>query len=196
MRFFIFFVFIFFVACSSKTSEELKIDAPKMILENMRIEKYENAKKRFLIQSSLLENYPMKKIIAIKNLYMVQYKENFQTDSSSNDFERENFELKVSTKLALLKQEENQFFLGDDVFLKTAKNKMSVWTKNLFYDKNENMIYAGENELVRIKDESGTEITGKNFVANTLSQEFSFLGNIEGSSNSSIDEEKNKNERK
>ena len=47
------------------------------------------------------------------------------------------------------------------------------------------MLYAAVGEKLIISDETGTEISGTNFAANTLSQEFTFNGSVSGRAKSS-----------
>lgn len=171
MKFLFFICIILLFSCSSKLDKQLLSEKPKIIFQDANIIRYEDNKKIFLVKASFLENYPTKKIIAVKDLDVVQYNKN-------NASER--IRLKVSSKSALFLQAENLYFFGEKVFLQLLEKKITVNAKNLFYNKLENMLYAAEGETVNVTNDDGSEITGTNFVANTLSNEFKFGSSIKG----------------
>lgn len=167
------FVFVVFVCgCSFSKDEKLLYESPKIIFENINIVRYEKAKKKIFVTAEFLESYPVKEVFAGTNLYIVQF----------NNSEPQEAEVKFSAGNALFLQKEKQYFLGGNVYVKTKQNGLTIYASNFFYDVGENMLYSEQGDKVRIQADNGTLITGKDFVANTLSQEFQLLQDISGSS--------------
>lgn len=164
---------LIFTSCSIYEKEQVDYDPPKIVFENINIVQYENAKKKIFVTAELLESFTSKEILAASNLSFAQYSNRFGTADPKTT-------LTASAKKALLLQKQKQYFLGGNVFLQTEDQKFTVDAKNLFYDEAENMLYGVEGEEVHIQDKNGTEVTGKTFIANTLSQEFRFLENVSG----------------
>lgn len=174
MKLFIFFAVILLSGCSFVQDKKVLHDTPKAVFENMTIVRYENDEKKYMMRADLLENYSAKKAYAANNLYIVQYKDNVRED------EENAAELKASAKTALLLQGDKRFFLGGDVFVQTAENKITINAKNLFFDQAENMLYGAKGEVVQVRGENNLAVSGTDFAANTLSQEFVFGSNLKG----------------
>lgn len=161
---------VLFFSCSFSAQNDFSADTPKIVFENAHIERYENAKEKFLVTAQRLESYPSKEIFAGENVYIVQFNDNKEA------------ELKASAGTALLLQKQKQYFLGDNVFVQTKKERLTIAAANLFFDENENMLYGVEGETVRVQSDDNTVITGTNFSANTLSQKFQLAQAVSGSS--------------
>lgn len=161
---------VLFFSCSFSAQNDFSADTPKIVFENAHIERYENAKEKFLVTAQRLESYPSKEIFAGENVYIVQFNDNKEA------------QLKASAGMALLLQKQKQYFLGDNVFVQTKKEKLTIAAANLFFDENENMLYGVEGETVRVQSDDNTVITGTNFSANTLSQKFQLAQAVSGSS--------------
>lgn len=171
-------ILVLISSCSFVKEDELSYEPAKIIFKNMTITRYEKNKKNILLQAEVIETYPEKEILAMKNVYIVQYK-------NDRELQAPEVAAKASAKNALFLQKEKQYFFGGDVFLQNSERKLTIHAQNLFYNEAEYMLYAAVGEKLIISDETGTEISGTNFAANTLSQEFTFDGSVSGRAKSS-----------
>ncbi|MEL3908529.1 MAG: LPS export ABC transporter periplasmic protein LptC [Treponemataceae bacterium] len=162
---------LLFCGCSFTKDEKLFYESPKIIFENMNIVQYKKAKKKNFVTAEFLESFPAKEVFAGKNLYIVQF----------NNSEPLEAEVKFSAGNALFLQKEKQYFLGENVYVQTKQDGLTIYASSFFYNAEENMLYGVQGDKVRIQTDDGTLITGTDFVANTLSQEFQLLQNVSGS---------------
>ncbi|PIE97943.1 MAG: hypothetical protein CR988_05475 [Treponema sp.] len=136
----------------------------------MTITQFKNLKKSTVFEVDYLENYVDDRVSAGRGLYFI----NYNLNEKPNDNNEYPVKIKGRIGSILFDEKNNEFFLGDSVFLKIAKEDLTISAPMLFFNRNKHVVSAPAESTVEIKKGYDLIISGKGFVANTLSKNFVF----------------------
>ncbi len=168
-------------SCTLNYSKEAKIfeKKPNFVFKNSNLDRYEENLPLLKINFERLEIYDTDKIWAGEKIYFVKT----SSATGKNNLPQESnqiIESKGFAGLIKIDEKNEKYFLGNDVFFEDVKENLLISGKAFFWDKTANILFAPKDGIVTVKRGDEFNIKGLGFIANTLSREFEFTGEVLG----------------
>ncbi|MGP1439459.1 MAG: LPS export ABC transporter periplasmic protein LptC [Treponema sp.] len=142
---------------------------PNIVFKNIKLDRYEQNNTQLAVECERLEMYAKDKTWVGKNIEFVQFEKN-----TSND------EFLGKAGLVLIDNQNEEYFLSEDVEFNAKKDKLKISSSALYWVKKESLLASPHDALVSIEKENEMSIKGSGFIANTSSKEFELSNEIEG----------------
>ncbi|MGP1415009.1 MAG: LPS export ABC transporter periplasmic protein LptC [Treponema sp.] len=142
---------------------------PNIVFKNIKLDRYEQNNTQLAVECERLEMYTKDKTWVGKNIEFVQFEKN-----TSND------EFLGKAGLVLIDNQNEEYFLSEDVEFNAKKDKLKISSSALYWVKKESLLASPHDALVSIEKENEMSIKGSGFIANTSSKEFELSNEIEG----------------
>lgn len=161
-----------FPSCSFNYGRDvLAVNAiPDMVLNDVNIDRYENARISIGLQARTLEIYDTDRVWVAEGISFVQY-----APDGTGEIESEGF-----AGIMLVDDKEEVYSLGEDTEVHLISDNLFLKASDLRWSKKTNQLSGSRSAEVEIAKDDGSVIRGTGFYADTLNRSYELLQNVSG----------------